>query len=232
MAEGRCFIMRLPTNGIAYVDIGFDLRTLSGDELAYVPVLARALTELGTDKEDEVTFTHRVARHTGGIEPYAFALTKTDAKSTAAWLMLRGKATVAKAGELIAILRDLLLSARLDQRERLRRLVLEEKAQLELNLVPVGSYFCGLRLKAAANESGFANEQMYGVSQLAFLRQLAAETETNWPATLARLTAVRSKLIVRSSAIANVTVDAKAWGPLRSQVEGLLGSFPRAAIRR
>ena len=83
-------------------------------------------------------------------------------------MVLRGKATVAKAGELIAILRDLLLSARLDQRERLRRLVLEEKAQLESNLVPMGSYYCGLRLKAAANESGFANEQMYGVSQLAF----------------------------------------------------------------
>ena len=87
----------LSTNGIAYIDVGFDLRTLSGNELAYVPVLARALIELGTDKEDEVTFAHRIARHTGGIEPHAFALTKTDAKSTAAWLVLRGKATVAKA---------------------------------------------------------------------------------------------------------------------------------------
>ena len=219
----------LATNGIAYVDIGFDLRTLSGDELAYVPVLARALTELGTDQEDEVTFTHRIARHTGGIDPHAFALTKTDARSTAAWLMLRGKATVAKASELIAILRDLLLSARLDQRERLRRLVLEEKARLESSLVPAGSYYCGLRLKAAANESGFANEQMYGVSQLAFLRQLATEAETNWPATLARLSAVRSKLIVRSSAIANVTVDAKAWDPMRGRIEALLGCLPEGS---
>jgi Zn-dependent M16 (insulinase) family peptidase len=79
----------LSTNGIAYVDIGFDLRTLSGDELAYVPVLGRALPELGTDQEDEVKFSHRIARHTGGIEPHTFALTKTDAKSTAAWLVLR-----------------------------------------------------------------------------------------------------------------------------------------------
>ena len=140
----------LPTNGIAYIDIGFDLRTLSGDELAYVPVLGRALTELGTDQEDEVTFAHRIARHTGGIEPHAFALTKTDAKSTAAWMVLRGKATVAKAGELIAILRDLLLSARLDQRERVRRLVLEEKAQLESSLVPAGK----LLLRLASQGSG------------------------------------------------------------------------------
>jgi len=216
----------LSTNGIAYVDVGFDLRTLPGDELAYVPVLARALIELGTNKENEVTFAHRIARHTGGIEPHAFALTKTDGKSAAAWLVLRGKATVAKTNELIDIFRDLLLSARLDQRERLHRLVLEEKAQLESNLSPSGSYYCGLRLKAAATEAGFANEQMYGVSQLAFLRQLAAEIETDWPTVLARLTTIRSKLIVRSSAIANVTVDAKAWAPLRSQIEALLGCLP------
>jgi presequence protease len=216
----------LSTNGIAYIDVGFDLRTLSGDELAYVPVLARALVELGTDKEDEVIFANRIARYTGGIEPRAFALTKTDAKSTAAWLVLRGKATIARTTELIEIFRDLLLSARLDQRERLHRLVLEEKAQLESNLSPRGSYYCGLRLKAAATESGFANEQMYGVSQLAFLRQLAAEMETDWPTVLARLIAIRSKLIMRSSAIANVTVDAKAWAPLRGQIEALLGSLP------
>jgi presequence protease len=40
---------------------------------------------------------------------------------------------------------------------------------------------------------------------------------------LARLTAIRSKLIVRASAIANVTVDAKAWTSLRAQIEALLG---------
>jgi presequence protease len=216
----------LSTNGIAYIDIGFDLRTLSGVELAYVPVLARALIELGTDKEDEVTFAYRIARHTGGIAPHAFALTKTDAKSTTAWLLLRGKATMGKTSELITIMHDLLLSARLDQRERVRRIVLEEKARLESSLIPRGSYYCSLRLKAAANVSGFANEQMYGVSQLAFLRQLAVETEADWPAALARLTTVRSKLIVRSSAIANVTVDAKPWIPLRDQIEGLLGSLP------
>jgi presequence protease len=227
MLGGRPVLQHgLSTNGIAYIDVGFDLGTLSGKELAYVPVLARALIELGTDKEDEVTFAHRIARHTGGIEPQAFALTKTDAKSTTAWLLLRGKATVAKVSELIAIMRDLLHSARLDQRDGVRSIVLEEKARLESSLVPAGSYYCSLRLKAGANASGFANEQMYGVSQLEFLRQLAAEIETDWPAALARLTTVRSKLIVRSSAIANVTVDANALAPLRDQIERLFGCLP------
>src|SRR5215467_3665106 len=228
--EGRPVLHNnLSTNGIAYVDVAFDLRSLSGDELAYVPVLARALTELGTNREDEVTFAHRIARHTGGIEPQPFALTRTDGKSTAAWLALRGKATVAKASELFAIFRDLLLDARLDQRERMRRLVLEDKARLEASLVPMGSYYCRLRLKAAANEAGFANEQIYGVSQLTFLRKLAAETDTDWPTVVARLNSVRSKLLSGSSAVINVTVDNKALGPMRGEIEELLASLPAGA---
>src|SRR5262249_10392339 len=130
---------------------------------------------------------------------------------------------------LFAIFRDLLLNARLDQRERMRRLVIEDKARLEESLVPMGSYYCGLRLKAAANEAGFANEQMYGVSQLTFLRKLAAETETDWPTVVARLNSVRSKLLSGSSAVINVTVDNKAWGPLRDEIEGLLASLPAGA---
>ena len=94
------------------------------------------------------------------------------------------------------------------------------------SLVPAGSYYCSLRLKAGANVSGFVNEQMYGVSQLEFLRQLAAQIETDWPAALARLTTVRSKLILRASALANVAVDANAWAPLRDQIERLLGCLP------
>lgn len=218
----------ISTNGIVYADVAFDLRSLSGSELAYIPVLARALTELGTDKEDEVAFAHRIARHTGGIEPRAFALTKTDGKSTAAWLVLRGKATVAKGSELFAIFRALLLNARLDQRERMRRLVLEEKARLEAGLVPMGSYYCQLRLEAAASEAGFANEQMYGVSQLEFLRKLAAEIEPDWPTVVARLNTVRSKLLSGSAAVVNVTVDNRAWEPIRGEIEELLASLPAA----
>jgi Zn-dependent M16 (insulinase) family peptidase len=93
----------------------------------------------------------------------------------------------------------------------------------------MGSYYCKLRLKAAANEAGFANEQMYGVSQLTFLRKLAAQMEADWPTVIARLNSVRTKLLSGSSAVISVTVDSKDWDPLRRQIEGLLASLPARA---
>jgi len=47
---------------------------------------------------------------TGGIWPTRFISARQDAPQGTAWLFLRGKAMVARADELLAILRDLLLT--------------------------------------------------------------------------------------------------------------------------
>ena len=57
IAAGMAFLHAQPkpvlhhdlfTNGIAYVDVGFDLRSLPADYLPYVNRFGRAITEMGT----------------------------------------------------------------------------------------------------------------------------------------------------------------------------------------
>ena len=85
-----------------------------------------------------------------------------------------------QAGELLAIMRDVLTRARLDNRERIRQMVLEEKAALESRLVPAGSSYVDRRLRANFHEADWADEQMGGVSYLFFLRELAERVDTDW----------------------------------------------------
>ncbi len=65
-------------------------------------------------------------------------------------------------------------------------MVLEEKALLELSLVPAGSSYVDQRLRAGFNEADWADEQMGGVSYLFFLRELADQIETDWDASSRR----------------------------------------------
>ena len=57
------------TNGIIYLDIGFDLHTLPADLLPYVSLFGRALLETGVGNEDFVRLSQRIGRSTGGIRP-------------------------------------------------------------------------------------------------------------------------------------------------------------------
>ena len=108
---------------------------------------------MGNDREDFVTLTHRITRLTGGIVPQTLAAGVTGGETGAVWLFLRGKAVAERAGDLIHILRDVLLSARLDDGRRLQQMILEEKARLEHELVPMGHQMVSLRLRSVFSEA-------------------------------------------------------------------------------
>ncbi len=158
------------TNGILYLDLGFDLHNLPQKYLPYVTLFGRALLEMGTEKEDYVKLSQHIGRTTGGIVPTSLASMKSGGKGSFVKLFLRGKAVISQVDELLGILKDVLLTARLDNPERFMQIVLEEKANQEAGLVPAGHGVTNLRLRALFNEADWANEQIDGPSYLFFLR--------------------------------------------------------------
>jgi len=184
MQGSKVFYTTCFTNGIIYLDVGFDLHSLPQELLPYIALFGRTLVDMGTQKEDFVRLSQRIGRSTGGIWPAMFTSTIRGTENGAAWLFLRGKATSQQAEELLAILRDILLTVKLDDVERFRQLVLEDKAEAEASLVPGGHRVVNNRLKALFNEADWADEQINGLSQLFFLRQLAPKLDNNWPEVL------------------------------------------------
>ena len=218
------------TNGIVYLDLGFDLHALPADLLPLTEIFARALLETGTDKEDYVKLSQRIGKSTGGITDTAVTATAFGTRESVAKLFLRGKATVAQSAELLNILKDVLLTAKLDNRERIKQIVLEEKAGLESSLVPSGHIYVNQRLRAQFSESGWAKDQMSGIGYLYALRELAGDIDRRWKSVLKRLEAIREALINRNALLANVTVDAANWETFKPQLESFLSALPAKQV--
>jgi Zn-dependent M16 (insulinase) family peptidase len=218
------------TNGVVYLDLGMNLRTLPQEFLPYVTLFGRALLETGTATADMVQLSQRIGRATGGIHQQSLTSALRGRSVGAAWLFLRGKAVPEKAGELLAILEDVLTSARLDNRERFRQIVLEEKASREAGLVPGGHSVVNARLRAQFNEADWAGEQIGGLSYLLFLRRLAKAVDEEWPTVQAVLEQIRTILLNRDALVANVTTDAAAWGAFRPQLASFLAGLPHGPV--
>ncbi|HZW03874.1 MAG TPA: peptidase M16, partial [Anaerolineaceae bacterium] len=228
--KSRVLFHDLFTNGILYLDLGFDLHNLPAAYLPYVSLFSRALTETGTASESFVQLLQRIGRSTGGIRPSLFTSAVAGQEQGAAWLFLRGKAMIPQTGELLSILRDVLSSARLDNRERIRQMALEEKAGLESSLVDYGHRIVGSRIRAHFNEADWASEQMGGVDQLIFLRGLIERIDNDWPAVQEVFETLRSLLVNQNSLLANVTTDREAWQGIRPQLEDFLQAQPGEEI--
>lgn len=219
------------TNGIVYLDLGFDLHALPTDLLPLTEVFGRALLEMGTAAEDYVKLSQRIGKSTGGIRSESVAATVFRSRESVTRLFLRGKATTAQASELLNILRDILLTTQFDNKERFKQIVLEEKAEVETMLVPMGHIFTNKRLNAQFSEAGWAQDQMSGIGYLFALRELEKEIEKKWSSVLAKLEAMREALINRKALICNVTLDAANWNAFRPQLEDFLGALPLKDLR-
>lgn len=216
----------LPTSGVVYLDLGFDLKALPGRLLPYLPLFTRALTQTGTSGEDFVSLTQRIGRTTGGVGASRWISTRRDGAGTAAWLFVRGKATPDHVGDMLSIMHDVLTDARLDNRERIRQMVLESKAGFESSLAGMGNGIVSMRVRAGFSEADWLNEKLGGVSHYFFLKDLAAQIDGNWPAVQAALEEIRALLIGRAGMIANVTADSFAIAALKPELSSFIAALP------
>ncbi len=228
MHGAKLFSHDLPTNGILYLDLGFDLHPIPADLLPFIGLLGRALLQMGTESQDYVALTQRIGKSTGGIRSATLTSTIRESQESALYFFLRGKATTDKAADLLDILKDVLLSAKLDNRERFKQIVLEEKAGAEAGLIPGGHVVVKNRLAARFSEADWVNEQISGLDNLFFLRKLAEEIDKDWGSVLAKLETVRRLLINRATMIVNVTLDSASFGALHPALATLIEALPSA----
>ena len=217
--ESKTLYHELPTNGIVYVDLGFDLRLLPDRLLPYAPIFGRTLKEMGTARQDYGQLLNRIARKTGGIEPQTLALAVRGSDSCASKLFLRGKATRENAPELMEILTEIAFTTDFNKQERFKRIVLEAKARAEQRIVPSGHSIVLSRLKALdpegkANRAHLVGEQLGGVSQLLFLRQLAERVDQDFDAVNADLNEIRSTLLCSDAVLVNVTGEESGFSSI------------------
>ncbi|GGA54421.1 insulinase family protein [Pelagibacterium lentulum] len=220
----------LATNGIVYLDLAFDLKTLPRDLLPYLPLFSRALTQTGTAKEDFVALSQHIGRVTGGIGATRLIAPILESEEAAAHLVIRAKATPDKTGDMLSIIEDILTSARLDNRDRIRQIVGEDKARFEASLVPAGHQYAFSRLRASFHQADWLNEELGGITQLFFLRTLAEKIDNDWEGVVQALEDIRSHLINATSATVNVTTDRAEWASFTGELEAFLSALPRKPV--
>ncbi|MBN1105352.1 MAG: peptidase M16, partial [Deltaproteobacteria bacterium] len=100
----------------------------------------------------------------------------------------------------------------------------------EQRLIPSGHQVVDVRLRAHYDEAGWFAEEIRGVSQLLFLRELAVNVDGRWHKVLADLEEIRALLVNRTGMLANVTLDGKGWARFQPEVEGLLEEIPAKEV--
>ena len=214
----------LDTRGIAYVDLGFDLRVLPTELLPYASLLGRALLETGTSRRSVAELSQAIGRDTGGIGSDTLTASGHGAPAPVRFF-LRGRVLGSKAASLTELLEEILLEAEITDLERIGSLAREEKARREASLIPSGHVFAMRRASAHRDDAAWAREQIKGLDALEFVKRLLARIEEAPHVVAHELERLRAALLTRGRLVVGVTADDAAWISVRDPLSRLLGAL-------
>lgn len=230
--DGGVFFHDLPTNGVVYLELGFDMSAVSPELLPLAPLFGRALLEMGTDREDFAAFLNRAARKTGGLgrEISLSSLSGGSPDEVSARLIIGGKATPDRAEEFLGLLSDALTRANFDDETRFKEMLFEAKARAERRIAPSGHAYAARRLRARFTRASMAEERLSGLTGIESLRAWANSFEKSWPWLRDGLHELRRQIIRRGGLHANVTLDAKNFQDFKPRLDAMLGGLPEGAL--
>jgi Zn-dependent M16 (insulinase) family peptidase len=233
-ADATILTHDLQTSGILYADIGFDFSCLEHEDLQLLPLLTRLLMEGGTETMDEVTLQRKIGAETGGIGVSLFSDTKSSGgvvsgvqpSDAILYLMVRGKATTEKVPVMLDLVRDILLTANLNNQKRAVEMLRESKIRKETSVITSGHTYAASRLASRYSFLGYLGELTGGLTSVRDAGKLLDMAENDWAALSARLVKMRDAIVKRNGMIVNLTGNDEVVQQAMPSVDSFLGALP------
>ncbi len=213
-------------NGIAYLDVAFDVSDVPEDLQLYLPLLGKLTTGMGAAGQSYEEMAKRKALKTGGIGCRPSAGMTIDRKGCWQKVIVRLKALHRNVLGAVKIASDVLTHGDLTYESRMQDLVAEAKNQLHSSVIPSGHAFAHRTAAAGLSVPAYREEQWFGRTQLRLLNQISDRFHDRKGDLREKLAKLRHSVFRRERLVANLTGDAEGLALLSEGVEALADCLP------
>jgi len=214
------------TNGIAYLDLAFDISDIPEALQPYLPLLGKLMTNMGAADFSYEEMAKRVVLKTGGLScSLAAGLT---AKERTPWqkMIVQVRALHRNTGDAVRILSDILTTGDLSHEIRMRDLIVEKKNRLHASVVPSGHLFAKRLAAATLSLPAYRDEQWRGKTQIRLLTEVAERFQDRKNEFQEKFSQLKELIFRRERLTLNLTADGEGLSPLADAVDGLISHLP------
>lgn len=192
---------RAGTNGLVYQEVVRPLPAIDREMLNALPYYTLCLTEVGLGDQDYLAVQRQQSQVVGSISSYYQLQSRVDdTGSICAYITLSAKALRNHQAAMNELMRDTLLNARFDERQRVTELIAQARAGREQSLTHNGHVLAMQAASAGIGAIPQLNHQLNGLGGLQFLRALdqslsAESTSTPLDQLLACLQTLHQRLL-------------------------------------
>lgn len=195
------------SNRIAYMDLWFDTKYLTTEEIKYLYLFGDFLIKSGTDKTSYADMEKKIMSYTGNISG-GFSTTDKYSEFSNSYFTLNTKVLVNNYGKLSELLKELIQDTSFSDTDRIKELLNIHKSHRESYLRNYGNFsMASERLSAYISDSGKAHELVWGTELYSTIKDALDRIENEPEEFKAFLTGIKQKLFRKDNLIVNLTIE-------------------------
>ena len=217
------------TNGIANIDLAFDISHVPEELQLYLPLLGKMTSGMGAGGFTYDEMAKRIALKMGGFGYDLSSGFLADATDCWQKVIISFKALYRNVPQAVALAGDVLCNGDLDAEDRMRDLIAERKNGLQSAVVPSGHIFAKRAAGAGLTLPAYLDEQWHGRTQLRFVQRQAETFDATKRDLRDKFEQLKSMIFTRANLTVNLTADAEGLELACENIAGFLERLPAGA---
>ena len=207
-----------PTNGICYLDLCYDISRIAEEELPYAALLRAVLMNVRTKKRSYLELGNAINAETGGISCTITAYDDPHCETMyVPYFILRGKSFYSKLENMAGLFREIMTESLFDDAKRLKDIISQTRAGLEMSLQQAGNAAAALRGLSYSRGISAFGDLTGGIAFYRFIRDIEENYEGKQQEVREHLERAARQIFGRNNLLISCTCEETARELLKAE---------------
>ena len=221
--DGSLFLYHeVSTNGIAYLDLMFDLKNLAPDKVPYLGLLKSVLGYVDTAHYTYGELSNEINAETGGIACGVEVFDRADSVDEyRAFFGVKGKVMYPKMDVIFRMIREILNTSDVTDTRRLHEIISRVKLRAQSSLVSAGHSTAVLRAASYASPMAAFQDGMAGIAYYQFIEKLDREFDDRKEEIIENLKSLMIEILRPENLCISYTGERESLDSVQKQIREL-----------
>ncbi len=219
------------TNGIGYLNLAFDIRSVNDEDLPYIGLLSNVIGYIDTQEHTYDELSNEVDMNTGGIYPdFSTYQDFKDFDKVTAMFSMKCKALIDKLPLALDMIDEMIFKSKYEDHKRLKEIIAEVKSRLQAKIISAGHAVAMNECMSQFSQSSRYTAVTSGIPYYEFIADLYDNFDKKADEITEGLNRVTKAVFAKDRLMVSYTADDEGFEALKKPLETFIEKLPEGTM--